>query len=173
MVDDLVARPVVVLGRATAPRLPCPRRGRTPRPGACGVFASRRAPMLRMARCLAPPLPKRFQLVQGQIIFGEVKEGVQRSHGMVGRMKRSPGPATPDLRGCAPRTSPRARMLWGPHPWGVPGSPGLACCTVSPVRRRMVSMAGWSSAVAPLSLPHCCPMLLGRLRAFREALSYS
>ena len=93
--------------------------------GSCGRLDPWRDEVLRMARRLTPPLAEVLQLVQRQVIPGQMQQGIEQHRamacrknkaipveprGIVGVMAEKPGPERIGHRGCSHRQSGMAAV---------------------------------------------------------------
>ena len=138
VVDDLVPGAVVAsgqhaLGQRHADRVP---EALPERPG--GRLDARRVVHLRVARRLRPPLPERLQIVDRQVVAGQVQRGVLEDAG-VARRQHEPVAVRPvRVARVVPHILVVEQVRDGREGHGVPGCPEFAFCTASMASVRMV-----------------------------------
>ena len=160
VVDDLVPGPVEARGeRALGHRHADGVGGALPERTGRGLDA-RRQQRLGMARRAAAPLPERLQVVERQVVAGQVQQRVEQ-HAAVARPRARSGRGRPSAgrADCACRCRCQRTYAIGAAPSGRPGCPEFAFWTASIASVRIVLTQ--SSSRPSWSVLKTRPLLLG------------
>ena len=111
---------------------------------------------LRMTGAKAVNLPEPLQVLQRQVVAGQVEQAVKHRAGVAGR-KDEPVAVRPvaDWPGCASGAGPRSGTPPATAPSGIPGCPDFAAWTMSSASIRKVVMQRRSSSF--VRHPHLLP----------------